>query len=80
MNPIRAGNKKFHLHSPAPALVEFAIIVPILLLVLTAIIEFGYAFYTWAAIGEVRRIGTRSPSPANTILNTVMTRPPHWVW
>ena len=59
MNPIRAGTKKFHLHSRAQALVEFAIIVPIMLLVLTAIIEFGYAFYTWAAIGEVARIGTR---------------------
>ena len=59
MNPIRAGTKKFHLHSRAQALVEFAIIVPILLLVLTGIIEFGYAFYTWAAIGEVARIGTR---------------------
>ena len=59
MNPIRAGTKKFHLRSRAQALVEFAIIVPILLLAVTAIIEFGYAFYTWAAIGEVARIGTR---------------------
>ena len=51
--------KKFHPHSRAQAFVEFAIIIPILLLVLTGIIEFGYAFYTWAAIGEVARIGTR---------------------
>ena len=41
------------------ALVEFAIIIPFALLALTAIIEFGYAFYTWVAVGEVARIGTR---------------------
>ncbi len=45
--------------SKSQALVEFAIIIPFALLVLTAIIEFGYAFYTWVAIGEVTRIGTR---------------------
>jgi hypothetical protein len=43
----------------AQAFVEFAIIVPLLLIVLTGIIEFGYAFYTWAAVGEVARIATR---------------------
>ena len=59
MNTIRARTHKFHPRSSAQALVEFAIIVPILLLAVTAIIEFGYAFYTWAAIGEVARIGTR---------------------
>jgi hypothetical protein len=46
-------------HSKSQALVEFAIIIPFALLALTAIIEFGYAFYTWVAIGEVTRIGTR---------------------
>ena len=45
--------------SKSQALVEFAIIIPFALLVLTAIIEFGYAFYTWVAVGEVARIGTR---------------------
>ena len=43
----------------AQALVEFALIIPFALLALTAIIEFGYAFYTWVAIGEVARISTR---------------------
>ena len=41
------------------ALVEFAIIIPFVLLAFTGIIEFGYAFYTWVAVGEVARIGTR---------------------
>ncbi len=45
--------------SKAQAFVEFAIIIPLLLIVMTGIIEFGYAFYTWAAVGEVARIGTR---------------------
>jgi hypothetical protein len=48
-----------HRRTKAQAFVEFAIIVPLLLLALTAIIEFGYAFYTWAAVGEVARIATR---------------------
>ena len=43
----------------AQALVEFAIIIPFALLALTAIIEFGYAFFTWVAIGEVARTSTR---------------------
>jgi Flp pilus assembly protein TadG len=43
----------------AQALVEFAIIVPLLLLALTGVIEFGYAFFTWAAVGETARVATR---------------------
>ena len=39
--------------------VEFALILPFLLLLLTAIIEFSYAFYTWVALQEVARIGVR---------------------
>jgi hypothetical protein len=40
-------------------LVEFALILPIFLLVLTGVIEFGYALYTWSAVSEVARIGIR---------------------
>ncbi len=50
---------KFSRRTKAQAFAEFAIIVPLFLLALTAIIEFGYAIFTWAAIGEVARIGTR---------------------
>jgi hypothetical protein len=39
--------------------VEFALVLPLLLLLLTAIIEFSYAFYTWVALQEVARIGVR---------------------
>ena len=39
--------------------VEFALILPFLLLLLTAIVEFSYAFYTWVALQEVARIGVR---------------------
>jgi Flp pilus assembly protein TadG len=50
---------KGHKRSKGQAFVEFAIIVPIFLLVLTGIIEFGYAVFTWAALQEVARIGVR---------------------
>ena len=39
--------------------VEFALILPFLLLLLSGIIEFSYAFYTWVALQEVARIGSR---------------------
>ena len=46
-------------HTLAQALVEFALIIPLLLLLITGIIEFGYAFFTWAAVGETARVATR---------------------
>jgi len=86
MNPSRARTQEFHSHSRAQALVEFALIIPLALLLLTAIIEFGYAFYTWAAVGEVARIGTRyavtgqydpqyCPAAAAALSNAIATWP-----
>ena len=49
---INLAKSKSWKHTRAQAIVEFAIIIPLLLVALTAIIEFGYAFYTWAAVGE----------------------------
>lgn len=57
MNIFR--NKKIRKHSRAQSLVEFALILPIFLLVLTGIIEFGYAWFTWSAVSEVARMGIR---------------------
>ena len=56
---IKLAKTKSRKHTRAQAFVEFAIIIPLLLLALTAIIEFGYAFFTWSAVGEVARIATR---------------------
>jgi hypothetical protein len=51
---------KNHLYGKlGQSFVEFALILPFLLLLLTAIIEFSYAFYTWVALQEVARIGVR---------------------
>src|ERR1035437_7623104 len=56
---IKQWKDRSRKHARAQAVVEFAIIIPLLLLVLTGIIEFGYAFFTWAAVGETARIATR---------------------
>jgi Flp pilus assembly protein TadG len=39
--------------------VEFALIIPLLLLLIGAIIEFGYAMYTWVALQQMARMGVR---------------------
>ncbi len=56
---IKLGKDKNRKRTRAQAFVEFALIIPLFLLVLTGIIEFGYAFFTWAAVGETARIATR---------------------
>ncbi len=40
-------------------LVEFALIIPLLLLLIGAIIEFSYAMYTYIALQEMARMGVR---------------------
>lgn len=44
------------------ALVEFALVIPILLLILFAIIDVGRYVYSWNAINEASRAGARSGS------------------
>jgi hypothetical protein len=41
------------------ALVEFAMIVPLLLLLLFALVDFGRAFYTWLLVTNAAREGAR---------------------
>ena len=46
------------------ALVEFALVIPILLLILFAIIDVGRYVYSWNAINEASRAGARTGSVA----------------
>jgi hypothetical protein len=56
---FKIRNTRTRKHSKAQSLVEFALILPVFLLVLTGIIEFGYAWFTWSAVSEVARMGVR---------------------
>jgi Flp pilus assembly protein TadG len=42
------------------AAVEFALLVPVLMLILLAIIEFGYAFFVQASVAGAARVGMRN--------------------
>ena len=55
----RAGFLKFPRQKKAQAMVEFALIIPILLLVLVGLIEFGRLFYAWLIIENSTRFGIR---------------------
>ena len=44
------------------AAVEFALIVPLLVMILFGIIEFGYAFYVQASVAGAARVGVRNYS------------------
>jgi len=58
------------------SLVEFALVIPIFLLVLFAIVDFGMAFHAWITIANSAREGARMGSvhaPAATIEQRVRT-------
>jgi Flp pilus assembly pilin Flp len=42
------------------AAVEFALLLPVLMLILLAIIEFGYAFFIQASVAGAARVGMRN--------------------
>lgn len=55
------------------AAVEFAIILPILMMVLLAIMEFGYAFFIQASVASAARVGVRSYAINYTVPNSQVT-------
>ena len=46
-------------HERGQALVEFAMVMPIMLLLLFALVDFGRAFYSWLLITNAAREGAR---------------------
>jgi Flp pilus assembly protein TadG len=50
---------KLFIKKSGQGIVEFALILPFLLLAITGIVEFGYTLYTYVAIQEVARLGSR---------------------
>ncbi|OLL32206.1 pilus assembly protein TadE [Burkholderia sp. SRS-W-2-2016] len=79
VHALRRGNGKRPSGQRGVAAVEFAIVLPILLLVLFAIVELGIALYDKAVITNASREGARagvvlkSPKPTSTEVQTVVT-------
>ena len=57
--PVSAGTRS-ELHSAGQALAEFALVVPLVLLLLLAVFDFGRAIYAYNAISNAARAGTRT--------------------
>src|SRR5690242_14582922 len=53
------NNRKRSLPKRAQSMVEFALILPILLLVLVGLLEFGRLFFAWLIIENSTRFGIR---------------------
>jgi hypothetical protein len=53
-------NKPSHSHKSGQSLVEFAFVLPILLLLMVAIIDFGIVFYTQMAVSNAAWEGARA--------------------
>lgn len=74
---VRFGRKRgLRLGESGQALVEFAIVAPMLLLLVLGIVDFGRAFYTYHVMIDAAREGARVAVIANptTTQDTVMKR------
>jgi len=60
-------------HERGQALVEFAMVMPIMLLLLFALVDFGRAFYSWLLITNAAREGARVAATQSP-LTDVQTR------
>ena len=80
MGPKLAGLCR---HERGQALVELAVITPILLLLIAGIIEAGRAFYTYVQLANASREGGRygmlSPTDASGITSSVGRELPSWI-
>ncbi len=61
-------------HTHAQSMVEFALLLPVFVLVTFAIFEFGHAFYIYNAIANAAREGTRYGVIAPTDTNGIKDR------
>ena len=60
MNKEIFHKAKKHRNKRGAAMVEFALVLPILIMLLFGIIELGRAFYTWSLMSEAVREGARA--------------------
>src|SRR5829696_7981276 len=55
--PAESAEEPARRRSAGQGVVEFALVAPLLLLVLLITVEFGQAFYGWLAINNASRVG-----------------------
>ena len=63
MNPIRGvrvGLRRIRATETGQSLVEFAMVLPLFLVLLFALVDFGRAFYSWMVITNAAREGARA--------------------
>jgi Flp pilus assembly protein TadG len=60
-------------HERGAAAVEFALLLPILMMILLAIIEFGYAFFIQASVAGAARVGMRNYAINYPVANSQAT-------
>lgn len=58
--PVRRLLRRIRNTEAGQALVEFTMILPIFLLLLFALVDFGRAFYTWLVVTQAAREGARA--------------------
>jgi Flp pilus assembly protein TadG len=68
-------NKTLFHHHPGQSLVEFALILPIFVLLLVGVFDLGRAFFSFIAITNAAREGTRVVTfwPGKTTVDNVLT-------
>lgn len=71
----RLSPRRFRNTEIGQTLVEFSMVLPILLLLLFAIVDFGRAFYTWNILTNAAREGARTASVQSdtATINTAVT-------
>lgn len=70
---IRRGVLRLRESEAGQALVEFTMILPLFLLLLFALVDFGRGFYTWLLVTNAAREGARVAA-VQSDANTVQTR------
>ena len=69
VGPSRCGRWTRFRGQQGQAMAEFAIGIPVLLLVLMAIMQFGAVYHDWVALADASRAGARTAAEARTDSN-----------
>ena len=60
LKPLRAGLRRIRATEAGQSLVEFAMVLPLFLVLMFALVDFGRAFYGWMIITNGAREGARA--------------------
>jgi len=69
MRPFRPVKRHLLRGGEAASAVEFALLLPFLVLLICGIIDFGFMFYNWNLTNEASREAARYPATNKTVNN-----------